>query len=285
MISGRRKILLSVVANVVVFGLLFVVVQRYSVDYEKEDEFELFTDQQKAWLDTNHLSSFCVPYHDSTQQIIKHKYFMLSYNEETEQADWVAYVLHEDMTYGKASRKNNFKKDAKVKTESASSKDYHLTGFDRGHLLPAANMKFSQKAMDETFLMSNISPQEPGFNRYTWKDLEQFERSWARKNDRLYVACGPIIIDSSFRIGKNAVAIPQGFFKVILDLEAPEYKGIGFVMPNSINSMRTLDFAVTIDSIENLTGFDFFHELPDEIEAKLESDTFLNKWFEISGKK
>ncbi|MBI9034059.1 MAG: DNA/RNA non-specific endonuclease [Bacteroidales bacterium] len=281
MVSGRRKILLAIVTNLTIFGLLFAAIQRFSASYEFEEEFELFSADESQWIDSNQSASLCLPYYDSLSQIVKHDYYMLSYNEKTEQANWVAYILQKEMTFGKLEVKGDFMRDAKVKTESADSYDYHLSGFDRGQLLAPANMKFDQKALNETFLMSNVCPQEPGFNRFTWKDLELHERAWARTNRKLYVVSGPIIIDSSFRFGRNAVVIPQGFFKVILDLEAPEYKGVGFIMPNSINSKRTLDFAVPIDSVEAITGIDFFSHLPDSIEQKLEADTFLNKWFDL----
>lgn len=209
-------------------------------------------------------------------QIIKHTYYTLSYNEKYEQANWVAHKLTKEMTQGNTKRKDNFREDKKVKTGSASLKDYKKSGYDRGHLLPAADMKFSNEAMSETFFMSNMSPQHKDLNRGIWKKLEEQVRDWVEIENELYIVTGPIFGERNKRIGENEVAVPPFYYKAILDYSLPERKAIAFVMPNRKPPKRAKlrNYFVNIDSLETLTGIDFFPALPDSEEEKLES------WFD-----
>ena len=109
----------------------------------------------------------------TTGQIIKHQYFTLSYSEPHEQAEWVYYKLTPQLINGTQSRTDNFRTDPMVTSGSAQLNDYKGSGFDRGHLCPAADMKINRDAMSETFYMSNMSPQHPSFNRGIWKKLKQ----------------------------------------------------------------------------------------------------------------
>jgi len=190
----------------------------------------------------------------------------------------VAYRLTSGHTSGTVDRTNDFREDYKVKTGSASLSDYKGSGYDRGHLAPAADFKWSSTAMSESFFMSNMSPQKPGFNRGIWKKLESNVRNWASDNGEIYVVTGPILTGSYSSIGSNQVSIPDYYYKVILDYKEPEIKGIGFILPHQKSSSSLQSFAVTIDEVERRTGIDFYHELPDEIEEQIESNIDISKW-------
>ena len=213
-----------------------------------------------------------------SDQIVHHSNYTLNYSELHEQAEWVAYTLSSSDVYGSVGRTNDFRADPKVKTGSASLSDYKGSGYDRGHLAPAGDMKSTYTAMSESFYMSNMSPQKPGFNRGIWKKLEGNVRNWASDNGEIYVVTGPILSGSYPSIGSNQVSIPNYYYKVILDYKEPEIKGIGFVLPHQKSSSSIQSFAVTIDEVERKTGIDFFHTLPDDVEEQIESDVTLNKW-------
>jgi endonuclease G, mitochondrial len=163
---------------------------------------------------------------------------------------------------------------------SATSEDYYKSGFDRGHLCPAGAMKISQEAMFETFYMSNMSPQKPSFNRGIWKRLEAKVRKWAVKNGKIFVVTGPVFYGNNehVEIGNNGVDIPDAFFKVILDFREPEIKAIAFILPNQKSKKTISTYAVTVNRVEDITGIDFFPELPDYIENELEKQCNYNKW-------
>ena len=210
---------------------------------------------------------------------IVHKYYILSYNEDYEQANWVYYSLTDSMVLNSGEeRSNNFNVDKKVFTKSSKSSDYTKSGYDRGHLCPAGDMGFDPVAMKESFLMSNISPQSPDFNRGIWKELETQVRNWAKVEHRLYVVTGPVFKNNKGSIGKDRVLIPGYFYKIIYDpTDVP--KLIAFVLPNEKSDRPLTDFAIATDEAEKLTGYDFFSQLPDDQENKLESRVQLAGWF------
>ena len=213
-----------------------------------------------------------------SDQIIHHSNYTLNYSEQHEQAKWVAYSLTSSQVYGSVDRTNDFRIDPKVKTGSASLSDYKGSGYDRGHLAPAGDMKSTYTAMSESFYMSNMSPQVPGFNRGIWKKLEGMVRNWAMDNKKVYITTGAVLTASYPTIGINKVSIPEFYYKVVLDYEQPEIKGIGFILPNQKSNKSLQSWAVSIDEVERFTGIDFFHTLPDDIEEQIESDAAINKW-------
>ena len=212
------------------------------------------------------------------EQIVKHSGFTLSYNEKYEQASWVAYELTADELIKRVKRSDSFKKDSKVSTGSSLPSDYAKSGYDRGHLAPAADLSWSEATMKESFYMSNMSPQKPGFNRGIWKKLEGYVRQWAFDNGAIYVVTGGVLKDIDQYIGKSNVGVPKYYYKVILDYSGPEKKGIGFILPNQSSSKKLQLLAVTIDDIELITGIDFFHSIPDSEEKFLESQFDVNQW-------
>ncbi len=197
--------------------------------------------------------------------ILTYTGFHLAYNEQFEQAAWVAYVLTRDeIESGTIERTNNFRADTSIASGSASPADYRRSGFDRGHLAPAGDMKWDHLAMSQSFLMSNMSPQRPSFNRGIWRKLETKVRNWAMEKDSIYVITGPLFSPGDSLIGENGVGVPGHYFKVLVDLSPPDHDMIAFLLPNSGSSEDLIQFAITVDSLEQLTGYDFFSVAPDQ---------------------
>jgi endonuclease G, mitochondrial len=220
------------------------------------------------------------PATSDTTPVLTYTGFHLQYNEEFEQAAWVAYILTKEMVLaGTEARTENFRADTMIITGSATPRDYLRSGYDRGHLAPAGDMKWSEEAMSQSFLMSNMSPQLPGFNRGVWNRLEAKVRNWAVGNDSILVITGPVFYEVTEFIGENKVGIPRYYFKVIADISAPTYKAIAFLIENQSSTASLSSFTVTIDSLEKLTGYDFFstHTDRDMIE-RMESIVDIRGW-------
>lgn len=212
------------------------------------------------------------------EQIIHHKGYTVSYNKDLKIPNWVSYELTRQETKGKEKRSNNFIADPLVKGAIATNADYARSGYDKGHMAPAADMKWSPDVMQESFYFSNMCPQHPQLNRRGWKNLEEKIRDWAIADSAIIIICGPIINKSPQTIGKNKVAIPERFFKVILSPFVKPIRGIGFLFNNRQAVEPLSTYAVTIDSIEKLTNMDFFSPLPDEIENEVEANANYYQW-------
>jgi endonuclease G, mitochondrial len=175
-------------------------------------------------------------------------------------------------------RTDDFRPDLLVTTGSAELADFAGSGYDRGHICPAEDMSFSEEAMSETFYLSNMSPQDPSFNRGIWSSLEAQVREWASDYDSLFVITGLVLTSNKGTIGANKVSVPKYYYKVILDYCQPEIKMIAFLLPNEKGVGTIVSYSVTTDSVEMLTGIDFFPALPDDIENKLESNCKPENW-------
>lgn len=210
--------------------------------------------------------------------VIKHTAYSLVYNEAHEQANWIAYELTEERTNNVYERTDKFLVDPMVTSGSATDKDYEKSGYDRGHLAPAADMGWSETTVAESFYYSNMSPQEPSFNRGIWKKAEELVRNWAIENKDLYIVTGPVLTEGLKTIGPNEVSVPKYYYKVILDYSEPGVKGIGFIMANEASQQDLKTFAVSIDSVETFTGIDFFPLLPDNEEKIIEKTLCLDCW-------
>lgn len=220
-----------------------------------------------------------VPYYDTAQTITNHYGYTLLYNESHEQADWVAYELTASETDGMIDRTDDFRVDPAITTGSAELSDYKYSGYDRGHLIPAGDARWSEHAMTATFVLSNMSPQEPSFNRGDWRKLESYVRTWAKENGALHVVTGPALKQGvKNRIGSNQVSVPRYYYKVVLDYEGAQKKGIGFIMPNGKLNRSVEAYSVSIDSVEAFTGIDFYYQLPDSVEEQIESNYNLSHW-------
>ncbi|MBC7774667.1 MAG: DNA/RNA non-specific endonuclease [Phycisphaerae bacterium] len=211
-------------------------------------------------------------------EVVRHTWYTLGYSEDHEQAEWVAYELTRDhLNENWAERPNSFRPDPEVDTESATPRDYNSSGYDKGHLCPAADMAFDAAAIDETFFMSNMSPQVPAFNMGIWRELEELTRDWARRFNHLYVVTGPVLSQPGLgQIGFSKVTVPSYYYKVLL---APDQqKAIAFILPNQVSEKRVTDYACSIDKVENATGIDFFPRvlkgLGEELEGSLDKDAW-----------
>jgi endonuclease G, mitochondrial len=213
----------------------------------------------------------------SSGEIVEHTYYKLAYSEKDEQALWVYYMLTPDFLNSSIDRTDDFRADPKVKTGSATPDDYKNSGKDRGHLCPAADMKLNEVSVSESFYMSNMSPQEPSFNRGIWSKVEAQVREWAKTEDTILVATGPIFRNNQGTIGVDEVTIPGYYYKVILDLTG-KMKMIGLVLKNTADNKQLESYVVSVDSVEKLTGIDFFAGLPNDVEAKLESHSDIKLW-------
>ncbi len=214
-----------------------------------------------------------------TETVTHHSAYCLVYNHKHMQAKWVAYPLSYGNTIGAAERSSKFSIDPSISPRTAVTSDYSKTGYDRGHLAPAGDMKFSELAMSESFYMSNVSPQVPGFNRGIWKKLEEQFRTWAPNSHPVFVVTGPVLTDPiSAHIGQTcSISVPQRFYKIMLDTANP-MRAIAFVLPNNSSTQPLSSFAMSVDEAERITGMDFFPKLNDVQEAKIEKTLILQQW-------
>jgi len=213
--------------------------------------------------------------------IIKRTAYTLSYNVNTHCANYVAWHLTKNRLYGDAQR-TKFEADDKIPAKHRIEWfDYYGTGYDRGHLCPAGDCRWSEGAMAETFLMTNICPQAHNLNEGVWNDLEQQCRKWAKEGKDLYIAAGPIFDNPNLKmIGKRKgkkIAVPDRFFKVVMIMDK-QPKAIGFIYPNDDTNNEMKDYCVSVDKIESLTGIDFFPSVDDYVEEKMESVCDTKNW-------
>jgi endonuclease G len=205
--------------------------------------------------------------------ILKRTGYIVSYNTKTNIPNWVAWHLTAEHTSGSVERHHEvFHEDTDAPTPRVTDEDYFNSGFDRGHMCPAGDNKWDRKAMNETFLFTNICPQVHALNEGAWNDLELACRRWARKYGDVYIVCGPLLDDGRHRtIGRRRVVVPERFFKVVLAMDGNP-KAIGFIYDNNgRNSEKMFSHATTVDEVERLTGIDFFPQLDDKIEDVVEA--------------
>lgn len=230
------------------------------------------------------LPDFALPSIQKTDEIIRHQNYTLRYEEKYELPAWVAYKLRGDYTKGSADRsENQFVPDKKVKEGSALSTDYTATGYDRGHMVPAGDFKCCQEMMNETFFMSNICPQVPDLNRGIWENIESRIRSWAVRDEELYIITGPVFSKNMTTIGRyNTVSVPKFYYKIVLYYpkgKMQSARAIAFLLPNSDKLNKKMNtYVVSIDEVEQKTGLDFFTKLPDAIENQLEAASDWSAW-------
>ena len=213
------------------------------------------------------------------EQMLRRTGYTASYNKATKLPNWVAWHLTADRTTGPAKRSGvDFQADMDVPAPRAEDSDYYGSGYDRGHMCPAADNKYSEKAMEESFLFTNMCPQNGNLNRGDWNEMEQACRRWAKEYGGVYVVCGPILYKGKHKtIGKNKVVVPEAFFKVVLRTgENP--KTIGFIYKNAEGNRPKGDYVNTVDEVERITGIDFFPELPDDVENKVEATADIADW-------
>lgn len=214
-----------------------------------------------------------IPRYESPRggQLIRHTGFTLSYDADFKTPQWVAWQLTRSEAEGTEPRAKKFLPDPEVRGAKAYHSDYTNSGYDRGHMAPAGDMKWSRKAMEESFYLSNICPQNRNLNRGDWKDLEELERAWAARYGVVSIAAGPIYNSPSpKRIGANKLAVPDAFFKVLLVGYPQNPKAYGFIFKNEAGSRPLKAYQLTVDEVEERTKMDFFSALPDEVENAIE---------------
>ncbi|MFA7614095.1 MAG: DNA/RNA non-specific endonuclease [Candidatus Caldatribacteriota bacterium] len=213
--------------------------------------------------------SLSTPFAESSArgEVVQKTHYLINYNEDHEVANWVEYTLERESLRNCASRRNDFRPDPQVSTGSATLADYRRSGFDRGHLVPAGDMKISRRAMSETFFMSNMTPQPARFNQVQWNHLENLVRAWASKYGKLWIITGPVLHDRLPTIGQdNRVSVPEEYFKVLLRKENQEYKGIAFLVPTCVPHRNLSLYTLSIRELENYTQINFFSFIDQEQE-------------------
>ena len=216
---------------------------------------------------------------DRSEKILKRSNYTISYNRNWNQPNWVAWELNKNETKGRNNRNEEFTADPDLaEAYQVESYDYSGSGYDRGHMCPAGDNHFDAKAMNESFYMSNICPQNHELNAGKWNDLEIACRKWANRYQQLFIVCGPIIDKrNGKRIGKeHEIIVPEKFFKVILITSTKPARAIGYIFEN--NSSDRPYKVHSIDEVEKITGMDFFPNLPDKIEDLVESRYEASDW-------
>lgn len=257
-----KKILFLVLPAILALALYHYVPQLFSAGGEKQKPSE-----------TN---SLYLPAERTGDDIYHYTGFSLSYNDNHEQADWVAYELTDAELEKKVKRSDRFIPDPNIASRSAQNDDYRKSGYSRGHLAPAADMAWSPEAMEESFYFSNISPQTQEFNNGIWRKLEEDIRRWAKKYKSVHIVTGPVFTEGMKRIGKSRVSVPEYFFKSVLVYWDGSYRSLAFIIPQNTTAKKYTDHAVSIDEIESKTGLDLFYQLPDSLESVLESKVNKN---------
>ena len=265
----NRKTIYSLIAILIVVGI-------YSYEHFLKEEASKAVIEKGETVKSN-TNEYFLPT-STTGQIVHHEGYSLSYSEPHEQAEWVAYELKKSHLSSTNFKRPYFEIDKAVKTGAAHWRNYKKSGYDRGHLCPAGDRRYSQEAHDETFLTSNISPQNHQFNSGIWNTLEQKVRYWARKYDGVFVITGGVLNGDMKTIGEENVSVPNQFYKLLIDNNTGKTKVIAFLMPHKDSNKPLYEFVVSVDEIEALTGIDFFPELDDAIETKLEASTSYKDW-------
>lgn len=212
--------------------------------------------------------------------MLTRKGYVTSYNKQTRTPNWVAWTLTKEHSYGDNLRENErFEEDFDVPEPRATFQDFYNSRYDRGHMCPAGDNKWDEGAMKESFLLTNICPQNHGLNKEDWNDLEMQCRKWARRFGEVTIVCGPLFEDGDQAryLGRNKVRVPTGFFKVVYR-EEPEPRAIGFVFRNYGSSQPWREQATSVDEVERRTGFNFFPQLPDDVEDEVEAQESLRGW-------
>ncbi|MBX7226676.1 MAG: DNA/RNA non-specific endonuclease [Chitinophagales bacterium] len=255
-------------------------IKQAEVQKDKVSEIFAEIEQLKLTEIQKKLKTVALPAPINGEEIVQHAALILSYNNEHEQPNWVAHMVTKDVLYGTIGRTNDFRPDPDLKCGSMDSVDYWNSGYDRGHMAPSADFRWSLKALSESYFYSNMSPQVPELNRGAWSKLENQGREWALDCGELFVITGPILNDKLKKVPQGCLhlSIPEYYYKIILDYKEPEYKAIAFIMPNTNVTQPVLNYVVTIDEIEKRTGVDFFPALDDTLEERLEKTSRISDW-------
>lgn len=277
----KKYILLVLLAFAII--LLILMVTCSSKNSARPSRFTSEEQIEESQEDNNEGSSIEYvglpqPSSDNTGIILRRMAYTASYNPATRCPNWVAWRLTAEHADGDVPRINQYLEDTDVPAPRATNEDYKGSGWSHGHMCPAGDNKWSEQAMRESNLMTNICPQNRSMNSGVWNSIENDCRKWARKFGDVYIVCGPLYLNREHeKIGADSVFVPEAFFKVILCLQGTP-KGIGYVVRNNEGTKKKDLFVNTIDDVERITGYDFFPALPDDIEERVESYSNIEDW-------
>ena len=256
-------------------GILAVIVAILIVDV-----IQMMADdtQSMTYANTPGLEQVITP-DGMTNEIIDYEGFTVYFNSNTHIPNCTVYELTREETNGTLPRDDNFHQDETVEG-CPSLDDYKFSGYDRGHMVPAGDMKWNAQAMSDCFSLANMVPQKKALNSGAWNKLEQKVRNWAERDSALIVITGPIVAasDLNITIGESGVVVPSKLFKIILAPYATPMRAIAIVYPNEKPIGGLAEHIVSVDEIEAATGMDFFATMPDDIENKIEAISDLNQW-------
>lgn len=271
-VTGAINKITKTLTSAAWFGLVIVVL--YFVGrYVADDAYSSELARDVAGCD---LESVKMPKGIDNTKVV-YKGFTVYFNSKYHVPNCVIYELTGKETDGKVPRYKNFLVDEQV-YGCAEPQDYTHSGYTRGHMAPAADMKWDREVMKESFYMTNICPQKASLNSGGWSKLEDKARDWARRDSAIIIASGPIFGSDMKTIGDSRVVVPEKFYKVVLAPFAAPMRAIGFIYPNGSSKGSIKNYAVTVDEVEALTGLDFFHELDDSTESRVESSFNLLQW-------
>lgn len=223
-----------------------------------------------------------VPATSAGDVVISHTGYELSYNSETNCPNWVAWELTGDEARAYCERYDDFQPDPDIAAPSqVTTRDYSGSGYTRGHMCPAADMRWSAEAQHDCFYMSNMCPQLEYLNTESWEELEKACRQWAKHEGSVYIVCGPVFDKGSKprTIGRqHKVRVPDGFFKVVLSLRPGHEKAIGFYYAHNSKEQTMAATAMSVDDVEKMTGYDFFPQLSSDLAGRLEATYDLSAW-------
>lgn len=214
-------------------------------------------------------------------RVLKRLAYTVSFNRNTNQPNWVAWCLTDEESTGTVPRNKSFYADSQIPyPHRVTTEDYKDCGYDRGHMAPAADMKFSAQAMRECFYMSNICPQNHELNAGSWQKLEEACRRWARRYGKVYIVCGPMFYTDNYKyIGReHYVPVPDAFFKCVYADGPKGPQAIAYIYNNTSTKQNMNRAATSVDAVEKVTGMDFFYMLPDKIETRVEKSVNIKNW-------
>lgn len=215
-----------------------------------------------------------------SDKVVKYKGYTAHFNKDLHIPNCVTYEITANEARGKRDRSGNFERDESV-AGCPNWWDYRDSGYDRGHMAPAGDMKWDEQAMNETFYLTNVCPQDAALNAGMWNDIEIKVREWARRDKSLIVVTGPIMDKKHETIGQDIdIAVPEAFFKVILSPNTTPKKAIAFICPNRSCGGTMKSYAVSVDEVEKRTGMNFFNALPDDVENRIEGTCNINQWLD-----
>lgn len=187
-------------------------------------------------------------------------------------------LVADNVFTGQASRSDDFQEDPSVPEQFRSRlQDFKKSGYDRGHMAPAADFQYDATAMSSSFLLSNMVPQQHNANAGVWSQIELFARKQARKRKEVYVMSGPLFSSPNVRVVGNNVCVPDATFKVIYDRNTNE--SIAFIVPNSTNASDKgpRDYVVSVAQLSQMTAINFSPSLVDKSSEQIPAPSFVSQ--------